>query len=103
MEVIVWSSEEKYEKSTKKNKPILNSDNEIMHNVSICGEYIVKKNNRENIQKKEELQERKLIRRNFQNPFLEKNYLDVIDDQDKFLIPQNSNIGEQINLPTLKN
>ena len=99
MEVVVWSSGEKYERSNKTNRPILNSENEIIKNVAIHGEYIVKKSDRENEEKREEIMERSMIRRNFQNPFIEKNYLDVLDDQKKFLTPQNSNIGETNNLP----
>ena len=95
MEVITWSFGEKYEKSNKNQKPLLNSNNEIIHNVALRGKYNIKKNDRENEQKREELMDRTMIRRNFQNPFLDsKSYLDVINDQEKFLTPQNSSMEE---------
>ena len=43
MEEIVWSNGEKYEKSNKNKKPLLNLDNEIINNIALRGEYILKK------------------------------------------------------------
>ena len=43
MEEIVWSNGEKYQKSNKDQKPILNSNNEIIHNIASRGEYALKK------------------------------------------------------------
>ena len=96
MEVITWSYGEKYEKSNKNQKPLLNSDNEVIHNIALRGEYIVKKNDIENEKKREEIMDRSMMRRNFQNPFLDnKSYLDVINDQEKFLTPQNSSMVKE--------
>ena len=38
-----------------------------------------------------QLQNRELITHTYQNQFLSKNYVDVLDDQTNFLIPKNSN------------
>ena len=95
MEVIVWSTGEKYNKSNKTQKPILNSKNEIIHNVIYRGEHISKKTDRENELKnelkREEIMERCMTAQSFQNPFLNKNFNYVLSDQQKYLIPQNSN------------
>lgn len=95
MEVVVWSTGEKYNKSTKNQKPILNSNNEIIHNLIYRGEYILKKNDRENELKnelkREEIMERCMTAQTYQNPFLQKSFNDVLLDQEKYLIPQNSN------------
>jgi hypothetical protein len=82
-----WSNGEKYEKSYKNQKPIFNSKNQIIDNVI---------ENKINILKKYEInnnkiQNRELISHSYQNPFLNKNYIDVLDDQTNFLIPKNSN------------
>lgn len=92
MEVIVWSSGEKYEKSNKSEKPLLDLNNDIIHNVAIRGEYLMKRKNKENTEKLEEIMGRRMISQSCQNPFLSKNFTDVLLDQEKFLIPQNSNI-----------
>ena len=94
MEEVVWSSGEKYQKSNKIQKPLLNSKNEIIHNIAHRGEYIVKKNNKENEQKREELLDRYLISQQYQNPFFHKNFMDVLHDQEKYLMPQNSLIND---------
>ena len=95
MEVVVWSTGEKYNKSNKNEKPILNSDNEIIHNVIYRGKHIIKKTDRENELKnelkREEIMERCMTAQSFQNPFFSKNFNDVLLDQEKYLIPQNSN------------
>tara|TARA_B100001093_G_scaffold518064_1_gene601642 strand:- start:1157 stop:1462 length:306 start_codon:yes stop_codon:yes gene_type:complete len=99
MEVIVWSTGEKYSKSNKNEKPILNSNNEIIHNVIYRSECLNKKTDREtelkNELKREELMERCMTSQSFQNPFLSKNFNDVLVDQEKYLIPQNSNFIEK--------
>jgi hypothetical protein len=82
-----WSNGEKYEKSYKNQKPILNSKNQIIDNVI---------ENKINTLKKYEInnnkiQNRELISHCYQNPFLNKNYIDVLDVQTNFLIPKNSN------------
>lgn len=82
-----WSNGEKYEKSYKNQKPIFNSNNEIIDNVI---ENKINSSKRNEINN-EKIQNRELISHTYQNPFLNKNYVDVLDDQTKFLIPKNSN------------
>ena len=82
-----WSNGEKYEKSYKNQKPIFNSNNEIIDNVI---ENKINSSKRNEIYN-EKLQNRELITHTYQNPFLSKNYVDVLDDQTNFLIPKNSN------------
>jgi len=96
MEVIVWRSGEKYEKSNKNEKPLLDSNNEIIHNVAIRGEYTTKKKNRVNTEKLEEIMGRRMISQRCQNPFLTKDFSDVLSDQERFLIPQNSNVEVEV-------
>lgn len=82
-----WTNGEKYEKSYKNQKPIFNSNNEIIDNVI---ENKINSSKRNEIYN-EKLQNRELITHTYQNPFLSKNYVDVLDDQTNFLIPKNSN------------
>lgn len=82
-----WSNGEKYEKSYKNQKPIFNSNNKIIDNVI---ENKINSSKRNEIYN-EKLQNRELITHTYQNPFLSKNYVDVLDDQTNFLIPKNSN------------
>lgn len=86
MEEIVWSNGEKYQKSNKDQKPILNSNNEIIHNIASRGEYALK-----NELKREEIMERCMSVQTFQNPFLSKDFNDVLLDQETYLKPLNSN------------
>ena len=96
METIVWSKNEEYKKSRKQDKPITNEKNEIIFNVLYRGEQINKKKmleeNIENSEKIKELNERSFIKRGFLNPFINKNYNDVLNDQHNYLIPKNSTI-----------
>ena len=82
-----WSNGEKYEKSYKNQKPIFNSNNQIIDNVI---ENKINSSKRNEINN-EKIQNRELISHTYQNPFLNKNYVDVLDDQTNFLIPKNSN------------
>jgi hypothetical protein len=96
METIIWSKNEEYKKSKKEDKPITNENNEIIYNALYRGEQINKKKileeNIENSDKIKELNERTFITRGFLNPFMNKNYNDVLDDQHNYLIPKNSSI-----------
>ena len=94
MEVVIWSNGEKYEKSFKKKEILLedNSNNNNCYNNIIETEYIHRKKQRDNENEDNEILERHQIRRAYQNPFLsEKTYINVINDQEKFLTPLNSN------------
>tara|TARA_R110001599_G_C11984283_1_gene635259 strand:+ start:80 stop:370 length:291 start_codon:yes stop_codon:yes gene_type:complete len=82
-----WTNGEKYEKSYKNQKPIFNSNNKIIDNVI---ENKINSSKRNEINN-EKIQNRELISHTYQNPFLNKNYIDVLDDQTNFLIPKNSN------------
>jgi hypothetical protein len=82
-----WTNGEKYEKSYKNQKPIFNSNNEIIDNV-IENKITSSKRNEIN---NEKIQNRELISHTYHNPFLNKNYIDVLDDQTNFMIPKNSN------------
>jgi len=95
MEVKVWSDGTAYKKSTKDQKPLLNSKNEIINNVAYRGEYNIKKTNKINEEKSEEMMNRQMLTQTFQNPFLHKSFKDVLADQEKYLKPQNSLINEQ--------
>jgi hypothetical protein len=89
MEVIVWTSGEKYNKTPKDQKPLLNAKNEIIHNVVHRGEYNIRKNDRYDEKKQNEIMERTMPQ-TYQNPFLNKDFNTVIADQAKYLIPKNS-------------
>ena len=95
MEVIVWSTGESYQKSNKNQKPLLNANNEIISNVAYRGEYTLKKNDKVNEERREEIMERSMLTQTYINPFLSKSIGEVLSDQEKFLIPQNSLIGHE--------
>ena len=95
MEVKVWSTGEPYQQSNKNQKPLLNSKNEIIHNVAYRGAYNIKKNDKINETKRDEIMERRMSIQTFQNPFLHKNYNDVLADQEKYLMPHNSLINKE--------
>ena len=90
LEEVVWSTGEKYEKSTKNQKPLLNADNDIINNIPYRSEYNIKKNDKINEEKSNEMFNRNMLSQTFQNPFLHKNFTEVLDDQEKYLTPQNS-------------
>ena len=95
MQQIIWSHGEKFNKTKKDNKPILNSKNEIVNNIPLRGETT---RNRDKLQQdKLELfvQERPMLVQTYQNPFLTKDFTDVINDQEKFLIPKDSFVENQ--------
>lgn len=99
MEVKVWSDGQPYKQSNKNDKPLLNANNEIIHNVAYRGAYNIKKNDKINEEKRDEIMERRMTIQTFQNPFLHKNIGQVLDDQEKYLKPQNSLINnEPLNL-----
>tara|TARA_Y100001980_G_C14473824_1_gene253508 strand:+ start:290 stop:580 length:291 start_codon:yes stop_codon:yes gene_type:complete len=96
MQRVNWSKNEEYKQSKKNDKPITNSNNEIIHNVLYRGEQINKKKileeTIENNNKIKELNNRIFITQTYINPFLNKEYNKVLEDQDKYLIPKNSNL-----------
>ena len=94
MEVIIWSSGEKYEKTQKSQKPLLNANNEIIHNVPCRGEYTIRKKEKTNEQRRDEIMDRAMLIQTCQNPFLNKDFKDVLSDQEKYLTPKNSLINK---------
>ena len=98
MEELVWSTGEKYEKSSKKDNPNLQVTREISdlneNNNDINNNEIFRINNkREEVNHK--LSERYLVGQLNQNPFMINNdYIKDLDIQQSFLIPKNSNIDK---------
>ncbi len=85
-----WSKGEKFTKTNKTDKPILNNKNEIISNIPLRAE-MTRNKEKFNINKYETfLQERPMLVQTYQNPFLTKKFSDVINDQEKFLIPKDS-------------
>ena len=95
MEVVVWASGDKFEKTKKTEKPLLNDKNEIIHNVPTRGEYTIRKKDRINEKREGEIMQREMMVQTFQNPFLNKDFNEVLSDQEKFLKPQNSSINNE--------
>jgi len=95
MNVKVWSNGETYQKSSRNDKPLLNSNNEVINNVAYGGNYSIKKNDKINEKKTGEIMNRQMLSQTFQNPFLHKSYNDVLADQEKYLKPQNSLTNEE--------
>ena len=90
METKVWTSGDKFERTKKEDKPLLNSKNEIIRNVPCRSEYTIRKKDRTNEKRALEIMEREMLVQTYQNPFFNKNYNDVLSDQETYLKPQNS-------------
>ena len=90
MSTIVWSYGEKFEKTPKSQKPILNSKNEIITNITNRAEYNIKKKLKVDDLRENEIMQREMLVRDCQNPFLNINHGEIVDIQDEFLIPKNS-------------
>ena len=69
--------------------------NEIIHNIPYRSEYNIRKNNKLDGKRASEIMDRQMFAQTCQNPFLNKNYTDVLSDQDKFMKPQNSSIQNE--------
>ena len=104
MEELVWSTGEKYEKSSKKDNPNLkvkSENTELIDNNSEINNSEINNNNMNNEifrinNKREEanhkLSERYLVGQLNQNPFMINNdYIKDLDIQQNFLMPKNSN------------
>ena len=74
--------------------PLVNDKNEIIHNIPSRGEYTIRKKDTDNEQRRDEIMERQMLIQTCQNPFLHKNFDEVLSDQEKYLIPQNSLINK---------
>ena len=95
MECIVWKSGETFEKTKKQDKPLLNKKNEVIHNVPYRGEYNIRKKDRTNEKKETEIMEREMLVQTCLNPFFNKDYNDVLSDQETYLKPRNSSITKE--------
>lgn len=93
---IKWTNGEEYKKSYKSDKPLLNSNNEIITNTMFRGEQIDKKKNlsEENNKHTDEIFQRNMVPQTYINPFLKKSYNEVLIDQEKYMIPKISYISE---------
>lgn len=90
MSIIIWSNGDKFIKTKREDKPILNDKNEIINNIPLRSE-TTRRGDKINPEKyKQFIDERPMIVQTCQNPFLSKDFKDVINDQEKFLIPKNS-------------
>ena len=85
MEIIKWSDGSKPERSCKEDNPLDNQSIERVYDGSI--------NKREDANNK--LNERELVKQVCANPFFTNDsYHDIIEQQEQFLIPKNSNYGD---------
>ena len=85
MEIIIWSYGSKPERSCKEDNPGDNKSIERVYDCSI--------NKREDANNK--LNERELVKQVCANPFFTNySYHDIIEKQEQFLIPKNSNYGD---------
>lgn len=90
MNIIIWSSGDKFVKTKREDKPILNDKNEIINNIPLRSE-TTRRGDKINPEKyKQFIDKRPMIVQTYQNPFLSKNFTDVINDQENFLIPKDS-------------
>lgn len=89
MEIIIWSDGSKPERSCKEDNPGDNpGDNQSFERV-----YDGSINKREDANNK--LNERELVKQVCANPFFTNDsYHDIIEKQEQFLIPKNSNYGD---------
>ena len=102
MEQLVWSTGEKYERSSKKDKPILNSEDKVIDQLRTSDEHILRRNYRDNEKLHDEFIDRQMVQRAHQNPFFnDANYINVLNDQEKFLTPINSNNTKEEEPPSL--
>lgn len=90
MAQIVWTHGEKFNKTKKDNRPILNNKNEIVNNIPLRGETTRNRDKLQQDKLESFVQERPMLVQTYQNPFLTKDFSDVINDQEKFLIPKDS-------------
>jgi hypothetical protein len=90
MNVIIWSSGEKFNKTKREDKPILNDKNEIINNIPLRSE-TTRRGDKINPEKYQQfIDDRPMLAQTCQNPFFSKDFKDVINDQEKFLIPKDS-------------
>lgn len=90
MHQLIWSHGEKFNKTKKQDKPILNSDNKIINNLQLRGETTRNRDKLELDKYENFIKERPMLVQTYLNPFLSKDFNDVINDQENFLIPKDS-------------
>ena len=91
-ETIIWRYGEKFEKTPKSNKPILNDKNIAIDNIIQKTEYNVKKKDKIDSLRENEIMQREMLVRSCQNPFLNNNYNKIIETQAEYLMPKNSGL-----------
>ena len=89
-ETIIWSYGEKFKKTPKSEKPIMNGKNEIITNITNRAEYNIKKKLKIDDIRENEIMQREMVVRSCQNPFLNVNFTNIIDTQAEYLTPKNS-------------
>ena len=90
MNSIILSYGVKFEKTQKNDKPILNNKNEIINNIPIRSSTTRNRDKIEDEKYLKFIENRTLLNQSVKNPFLTKNFIDVINDQEKYLIPKDS-------------
>jgi hypothetical protein len=90
MEVIIWSSGDKCQKSHKSQKPLFDSNNKIIDNIPQRAETYTRKKDKINEEKYQEIRDRPMLVQTCLNPFLSRDFNDVIGDQEKYLKSKNS-------------
>jgi|TARA_B110000285_G_C14971895_1_gene536996 hypothetical protein len=88
MDEFTWSDGSKYERSKKEDNP----ENKTTDENKVITEtvYDTTINKREHANNK--MNEREMVKQVCDNPFFKKdNYIDIIDKQEQFLMPKNSN------------
>jgi|TARA_B110000240_G_C13121353_1_gene292772 PDZ domain-containing secreted protein len=82
MDEITWTDGSKYERSQKEDNPKNKVNTETVYETAI--------NKREHANNK--MNEREMVKQVCDNPFFKKDsYIDIINKQEQFLIPKNSN------------
>ena len=72
MAQIVWTHGEKFNKTKKDNRPILNNKNEIVNNIPLRGETTRNRDKLQQDKLESFVQERPMLVQTYQNPFLTK-------------------------------
>ena len=77
--------EKNFKKLKKNSKPILNKDNEIIKNIPLRAENTRNRDKIHPEKYQEFIEKRPMLVQTYQNPFLNKDFNEVIKDQQNFL------------------
>ena len=86
----MWTDGEKFQKTKKESKPILNKDNKIIKNIPLRAENTRNRDKIHPEKYQEFIEKRPMLVQTYQNPFLNKDFNEVIKDQHNFLTPKDS-------------